>query len=58
MACVEYCRGSLDKVGLFVRDLEWKFELAYFQGVPRYYNVVLIRVVPIEVLLMEVALAV
>lgn len=37
----EYCRGSLGKVGLFIRDLKWKFELVYSQGVPRCYIVVL-----------------
>ena len=58
MTHVEYCQGSLDQVGLFIRDLEWKSKMACFQGVPRYYIVVLMGVVLMKVFLMEVALVV
>ena len=54
----EYYRGSLDKVGLFARDLEWKSGLAYFQGIPRYYIVALIEVVLMKMVLMEVVMMV
>ena len=47
---VEYFQGSLDKVGLFVRDPEWKSELGCFQGVPRCYTMAMMRMILMEML--------
>ena len=53
-----YCQGSLDKVGLFIRDPKWRSGLAYFHGVPRCYTMALMKVILMEMLEMEVVMMV
>ena len=52
----EYCQGSLDKVGLSIRDPKWRSRMACFQGVPRCYTMDLMKLILMEMPKMEVAM--
>ena len=58
MTHVEYCRGSLDKVGFSLRDLGWRFGLVCFQGVPRCYTAALMKAILMEMLEREMVVVV
>lgn len=53
---IEYCRGSLDKVGLFVRDPGWRSGPTCFQCVPRCYIVAIMKVIRMEIIMIEVTM--
>ena len=58
MTHIDYYQGSLDKVGLSVRDPGWRSGLVCFQGVPRCYTTTLMKVILMEMLEMEVVMMV
>lgn len=56
MTHVKCCQGSLDKVGLFIRDPGWRSRLVCFQGVQKFYTMALVMVILMEMLEMEVVM--